>query len=163
MAFFIFYHFRNLTWLLKYRTTQGPTQNFSEFKTRCGFTYNRSFVLILAWCGIEILIYFGKRRKLCKMAFSTYLSVSPWQQWTCKQMFEHSLGSLQGHWWGFISRNYIVWPIFFLMNVFLLLKDLFFFFFFFFFFCVTMTCCLCYLNVACMIKKLQFSANMRPK
>ena len=29
---------------------------------------------------------------------------------------------LQGHWWGFISRNYIVWPIFFLMNVFIVLK-----------------------------------------
>ena len=31
-------------------------------------------------------------------------------------------GSLQGHWWGFISRNYVVWPIFFLMNVFIALK-----------------------------------------
>ena len=28
-------------------------------------------------------------------------------------------GSLQGHWWGFISWNYVVWPIFFLMNVFI--------------------------------------------
>ena len=25
------------------------------------------------------------------MAFSPYLSVSPWQQWTCKQKFQHSL------------------------------------------------------------------------
>ena len=31
-------------------------------------------------------------------------------------------GSLQGHWWGFISPNYVVWPIFFLMNVFIALK-----------------------------------------
>ena len=31
-------------------------------------------------------------------------------------------GSLQGHWWGFISQNYVVWPIFFLMNVFIALK-----------------------------------------
>ena len=30
--------------------------------------------------------------------------------------------SLQGHWWGFISRNYEVWPIFFLMNVFIAIK-----------------------------------------
>ena len=30
--------------------------------------------------------------------------------------------SLQGHWWGFISRNYVVWPIFFLVNVFIALK-----------------------------------------
>ena len=31
-------------------------------------------------------------------------------------------GWLQGHWWGFISRNYVVLPIFFLMNVFIALK-----------------------------------------
>ena len=38
-------------------------------------------------------------------------------------------GSLQGHWWGFISRNYVVWPISFLMNVFIALKGTHFFFF----------------------------------
>ena len=27
-------------------------------------------------------------------------------------------GSLQGHWWGFISRNYVVWPIFFFYECF---------------------------------------------
>ena len=31
-------------------------------------------------------------------------------------------GWLQGHWWGFISRNYVVWPTFFLTNVFIALK-----------------------------------------
>ena len=31
-------------------------------------------------------------------------------------------GWLQGHWWGFISRNYVVWPTVFLMNVFIALK-----------------------------------------
>ena len=31
-------------------------------------------------------------------------------------------GWLQGHWWGFISRNYVVWPTFLLMNVFTALK-----------------------------------------
>ena len=31
-------------------------------------------------------------------------------------------GWLQGHWWGFIIRNYVVWPTFFLMNVFIALK-----------------------------------------
>ena len=31
-------------------------------------------------------------------------------------------GLLQGHWWGLLSRNYVVWPIFFLMNVFIALK-----------------------------------------
>ena len=38
--------------------------------------------------------------------------------------------SLQGHWWGFISRNYVVWPIFFLMNVFIALKGTHFWFLF---------------------------------
>ena len=37
-------------------------------------------------------------------------------------------GSLQGHWWGFISRNYVVWSIFFLMNVFIALKGTYFWF-----------------------------------
>ena len=40
--------------------------------------------------------------------------------------FEHNYLNfnmkLQGHWWGFISRNYVVWPTFFLMNVFIALK-----------------------------------------
>ena len=31
-------------------------------------------------------------------------------------------GWLQGHWWGFIRRNYVVWPTFLLMNVFIALK-----------------------------------------
>ena len=31
-------------------------------------------------------------------------------------------GWLQGHWWGFISRNYVVWPTFLPMNVFIALK-----------------------------------------
>ena len=39
-------------------------------------------------------------------------------------------GSLQGHWWGFISRNYVVWPIFFLMNVFIAHKGTHFWFLF---------------------------------
>ena len=39
-------------------------------------------------------------------------------------------GCLQGHWWGFISRNYVVWPIFVLMNVFIALKGTLFWFLF---------------------------------
>ena len=31
-------------------------------------------------------------------------------------------GPLPGHWWGFISLNYVVWPTVFLMNVFIALK-----------------------------------------
>ena len=32
------------------------------------------------------------------------------------------VGWLQGHWWGFISRNYVVWSTVYLMNVFIALK-----------------------------------------
>ena len=39
-------------------------------------------------------------------------------------------GWLQGHWWGFISRNYVVWPIFLHMNVFIALKGSHFWFLF---------------------------------
>ena len=39
-------------------------------------------------------------------------------------------GWLQGHWWGFISRNYVVWPILLLMNVFIALKGSHFWFLF---------------------------------
>ena len=37
---------------------------------------------------------------------------------------------LQGHWWDFISRNYVVWPTFLLMNVFTALKGSHFWFLF---------------------------------
>ena len=39
-------------------------------------------------------------------------------------------GWLQGHWWGFISRNYVVWPTFLLMKVFIALKGSHFWFLF---------------------------------
>ena len=39
-------------------------------------------------------------------------------------------GWLQGHWWGIISRNYVVWPTFLLMNVFIALKGSHFWFLF---------------------------------
>ena len=39
-------------------------------------------------------------------------------------------GWLQGHWWGFISRNYVVWPTFLLMNVFIALNGSHFWFLF---------------------------------
>ena len=39
-------------------------------------------------------------------------------------------GWFQCHWWGFISRNYVVWPTFLLMNVFIALKGSHFWFLF---------------------------------
>ena len=41
-------------------------------------------------------------------------------------------GWLQGHWWDFISRNYVVWPTFLLVNVFIALKGSHFWFLFIF-------------------------------
>ena len=37
---------------------------------------------------------------------------------------------ITGHWWGFISLNYVVWPTFFLINVFIALKGFHFWFLF---------------------------------
>ena len=45
---------------------------------------------------------------------------------------KRNAGWLQGHWWGFISRNYVVWPTFLLTNVFIALKGSHFWFLFFF-------------------------------
>ena len=52
---------------------------------------------------------------------STELTI--WNSQNCS-MFPLAFvaGWLQGQWWGFISRNYIVWPTFFLMNVFIAFK-----------------------------------------
>ena len=48
-----------------------------------------------------------------------------WNSQTCS-MFPLAFvaGSLQCHWWGFISRNYVVWPTSFLWIFSLLLKEL---------------------------------------
>ena len=39
-------------------------------------------------------------------------------------------GWLQDHWWGFVGWNYVVWPTFLLMNVFIALKGSHFWFLF---------------------------------
>ena len=51
------------------------------------------------------------------------------QNW-CMFLLAFVAGWSQGHWWGFISRNYVVWPIFFLMNVFIARKGSHFWFLF---------------------------------
>ena len=58
---------------------------------------------------------------------STALERSVLKYWGLKPVLT---GWLQGHWWGFISRNYIVWPTFLLMNVFIALKGSHFWFLF---------------------------------
>ena len=46
-----------------------------------------------------------------------------WNSQNCSMLpLAFVAGWLQGHWWGFISRNYVVWPTFLIMNVFIALK-----------------------------------------
>ena len=41
-----------------------------------------------------------------------------WNSQNCSMFpLAFDAGWLQGHWWGLISRNYVVWPTFLLMNV----------------------------------------------
>ena len=68
----------------------------------------------------------------------TLVNVCGMEKWSC--LFEirkialfplaFIAGWLQGHWWGFISRNYVVWPTFLLMNVVIALKGSHFWFLF---------------------------------
>ena len=44
------------------------------------------------------------------------------ETWSIKKIEKGEFNELQGHWWGFISRNYVVWPSFLLMNVFIAFK-----------------------------------------
>ena len=54
-----------------------------------------------------------------------------WNSQNCSMfLLAFDAGWLQGHWWGFISRNYVVWPTFLLMNVFFALKGSHFWFLF---------------------------------
>ena len=59
--------------------------------------------------------------------FDLYQSLSRLPIWNLQNCGVFHLAfvvvSLQGHWWGFISRNYVAWPIFFLTNVFIALKE----------------------------------------
>ena len=67
----------------------------------------------------QVFYLFGPHFDLCQS-----LNRLPiWNSQNCSMFPLASVaGWLQGHWWGFISRNYVVWPTFFLMNVFIALK-----------------------------------------
>ena len=66
--------------------------------------------------------------------FDLYQSLNRLPIWNSQNCIMFPLafvaGWLQGHWWGFISRNYVVWPTFLLMNVFIALKGSHFWFLF---------------------------------
>ena len=68
------------------------------------------------WQGVYL---FGSHFGLCR----SLNRLPVWNSQNCS-MFPLAFVArwLQGHWWGFISRNYVVWPTFFLMNVFIALK-----------------------------------------
>ena len=98
---------------------QLPTPMFKEWEGRLGF--------FLLWVD-KLFFIFGcdVQHPSCKRIpdqnilgakypslRTAYCSVFP---------LAFAARSLQGHWWGFISRNYVVWPTFLLMNVFIALK-----------------------------------------
>ena len=66
--------------------------------------------------------------------FDLYQSLNRLPIWNSQNCSMFSLafvaGWLQGHWWGFISRNYVVWPTFLFMNIFIALKGSHFWFLF---------------------------------
>ena len=61
--------------------------------------------------------------KIGLILYQSLIWLPIWNSQNCSMFpLAFAAGSLQGHWWGFISRNYVVWPIFFLMNIFIALK-----------------------------------------
>ena len=90
----------------------------SVYRECCQFMYLVISLLVLrAGCGIWLYKF------LIIVHLFTLNRLPIWNSPYCS-MFPLAFvaGSLQGHWWGFISRNYVVWPIFFRMNVFIALK-----------------------------------------
>ena len=93
---------------------------------------------VAEWCRTDILsdrIFNSHRTTIMDsfycILFLRQLHLGFWNSQNCSTFpLAFVAGSLQGHWWGFISRNYVVWPIFCLMNVFIALKGTHFWFLF---------------------------------
>ena len=77
---------------------------------------NKWLVGLMFWAGFCL---FGPRFGFCRS-----LSWRPvWGSQDCSVFpLAFVAGWLRGRWWGFVSRNYEVWPTFFFMNVFIALK-----------------------------------------
>ena len=77
---------------------------------------------------------YSRRVYLFGPRFDLYQSLNRLPIWNSQNCSVFPLafvaGWLQGHWWGFISRNYVVWPTFLHMNVFIALKGSHFWFLF---------------------------------
>ena len=78
-------------------------------------------------CPLGYLYLFGPHFDL----YQSFNRLPVWNSQNCR-MFPLAFvaGWLQGHWWGFISRNYVVWPTFLLMDVCIALKGSHFWFLF---------------------------------
>ena len=88
------------------------------------FAYNSCKIIICQPFFKICRSFYEKKIIWTPFSFISVLNRLPiWNSQNCS-MFPRAFvaGSLQDHWWGFISRNYVVWPIFFLMNVFIALK-----------------------------------------
>ena len=94
--------------------------------------YNQKKNANLTWCVIFAVQYINIALQVQGVRVCQSLNrLLIWNLQNCR-MFPLAFvaGWLQGHWWGFISRNNVVWPIFFLMNVFIALKGSHFWFLF---------------------------------
>ena len=102
--------------LITQATSQGSGEPGSRWRVRSKIRYSRQhfsyldplFIYISLW--IDCLFEIHKIAACLPLAFVAK--------------------SLQGHWWGFFSWNFDVWPIYFLTNVFVALKGSHFWFLF---------------------------------
>ena len=104
------------TWRYNFGRNKTKTQQQNRLKIFCGRVSDISWKKILKKIGFYLFgPHFGLDRSLDRLPV--------WESQGCS-MFPLAFvaGWLQGRWWGFISRNYVVWPTFLLMNVFIALK-----------------------------------------
>ena len=113
-------YFAQFDWRRKavFTSINSMTMNLGTFS----FHWLQTWTILLTkkWdCNDKVVYLFGPH-------FDLYQSLNRlpiWNSQNCN-MFPLAFvaGWLQGHRWGFIGRNYVVWPTFFLMNVFIALK-----------------------------------------
>ena len=100
----------------------GSFLKFDNFEISVNILRNQKYMIGLDACSRQVFNYFDLYQSLNRLRI--------WHSQNCSMfLLTFVAGPLQGHWWGFTSRNYVVWHIFFLMNVSLLLKEHIFYFY----------------------------------
>ena len=105
------YIFRSLTYMWRYSDLEYYLKN-NPHSLDIGSVWYGPLTCI-SWCSDLIIFQFLPIVMIVDM----------------KMFAQSARRALQGHWWGFISRNYLVWPTF-LINVFIALKGSHFWFLF---------------------------------